>query len=187
MRIDYNDGMTKYFCSFLLLLALAAAPLHAGDVTLFGGFQHPGDITLGSVGEIPDTAAQITDPKDFGLFGVRFNRSSAPIGVEHTLAYSPNFIDSEANAFIQSTNLIVGVPALPVRPYGTAGIGFIHAGGDGPASVGTKFAFNYGGGVKISAIGPLGFRLDVRGYSILGVESQTLNVLETSVGILFGF
>lgn len=176
--------MTKYLWCFLVVSLLAAPHAEAGDVTLFGGVQKPGSITLGSAGS---STGVLTDPRDFGTFGVRVNRSRGPVGIEHTIAFSPNFLDSEDNAFIQSTNLIVGVPSLRVRPYGTAGIGFIHAGGDGPASLGAKFAFNYGGGVKVSALGPLGIRFDVRGYSITGLESQTLKMLETSVGLLIGF
>ena len=176
--------MTKYFWCFLAVFVLAASPLHAGDLTLFGGLHQPGAITLGSAGGV---GSLITDPSDFGVFGVRFNNARGPIGVENTVAYSPNFLNSDANAFIQSTNLIVGIPALRVRPYGTAGVGFLYAGGSGPASVGAKFAFNYGGGVKVSAAGPVGFRVDVRGYSIPGLDSQTLKVLETSVGLLIMF
>jgi len=187
MPIEYNFTMKKYLLCFLMFLVAGASPLGAGDLTLFGGFQHPGAITLGSVGSVPGTAGQITDPRDFGVFGLRINRSRSMIGLEHTLAYSPSFIDSQAHAFIQSSNFIVGAPALGIRPYGTAGIGFIHSGGDAPAAIGTKFALNYGGGIKIDALGPLGLRVDVRGYAIPGVESQTLNVLETSIGLLFRF
>lgn len=184
MPTDYNFTMTKYFWCFVALIILTSAPVNAGDLTLFGGLQQPGSITLGSAG---GAATQLTNPRDFGVFGVRFNSSGGPIGIENTLAYSPNFLDGNGNAFIQSTNLIIGIPALKVRPYGTAGAGLIYAGGSGPAAVGAKFGFNYGGGVKVSAIGPIGFRFDVRGYSVLGLESQTLKILETSVGLLIGF
>jgi hypothetical protein len=179
--------MKKYALCFLAFLVWTVSPAEAGDVTLFGGFHHPGALTLGSVGTLPGTAAQITDPKDFGVFGVRFNSSATFLGFENSFAYSPNFIDSDAWAVLQSSNLIIGVPALPVRPYGSAGIGFVHAGGEGPAAFGSKFAFNYGGGVKVSGLGPLGLRFDVRGYSIPAVESQTVKILETTVGLLISF
>lgn len=170
--------------SLLFLLALPAA---AQDVTLFGGFQHPGPVTLGSAGGLIGTGAQITDPKDFGLFGVRFNSAGSFIGFEHTLAYSPNFISSDAFAVIQSSDLIVGVPSGGIEPYGTAGLGFVFAGGDSPAAFGNRFSINYGGGLKIRLVGPLGLRADVRGYSIFGVEDQTLHVVETSVGLLIRY
>ena len=61
--------------------------------------------------------------------------------------------------------------------------------------IGSKFAFNYGGGVKAMA-GPVGVRFDIRGYAIPSVhtnatitgptiQSQTLNVIEVSLGVVF--
>ena len=187
MSPGYVDCMRKHTACLLSLMVVAAIPAHAGDLTLFGGFHHPGQVTLGSVGTLPGTGSQITDPKDFGVFGVRVNTSGSFIGFENTLAYSPNFVDSDAFAVLQSSNLLIGVPSLRVRPYGTAGIGFVFTGGEGPASFGNKFAFNYGGGVKVTLVGPLGLRGDVRGYTIPDVEGQTLNVFESSVGLLIGF
>ena len=177
-----------------------AGTLHAQDFTVFGGFQHPGSLTLssgvGGVGRtvgVPSLSApgdllgvQI-DPKDFGIFGVRLYRSAAPLGLEYSAAYSPNFIDSGGNAFFSSTNLRVKLPAALVQPYVTAGGGLFRAGGSGSASFGTKFSFNYGGGLNVVVIPPAGVRFDVRMHSIRGVENQTLNVLETSVGIFIGF
>jgi hypothetical protein len=179
--------MRKTTLCVLGVLLFATVPARAGDLTVFGGFHHPGRVNLSSAGELPGTIVQLTDPKDFGVFGVRFNTSDAFIGFEHTLAYSPNFLDSDAFAIIPNSNLIIGVPALRIRPYGTAGVGVIVTGGDGPASFGTKFAFNYGGGVKISLIGSLGFRADVRGYMLPALQDQTLHVFETSAGLLIGF
>ena len=133
------------------------------------------------------TGQILTDAKDFGVFGARLYRSNAPVGFEHTLAFSPNFVDSRASALIYNTNLRVHLPAATVQPYGTVGIGLVRAGGSGPASFGTKFSINYGVGVMASVLGPLGVRVDVRGYSIRGVENQTLSVLESSVGLVFAF
>jgi hypothetical protein len=93
-------------------------PAHAGDLTLFDGFHHPGKVTLSSAGTLPGTAVLITDPKDFGVFGVRFNTSNSFVGFENTLAYSPNFVDSDAFAVIQGSNLIIGVPELRICPMG---------------------------------------------------------------------
>jgi hypothetical protein len=59
--------------------------------------------------------------------------------------------------------------------------------GSGISDLGTKFALNYGGGVKVRPSGPVGFRFDARGYSIFGIQSQTLNMVETTVGIFFAF
>ena len=191
----------RYFPGFLTVALLGfAGSLNAQDFTVFGGFQHPGTLTLssgvGGVGSaigVPSlsspgdlTGFQI-DPKDFGIFGARLYRSGAPLGLEHTIAYSPNFIDSDGNVFLYSANLRVELPAPRFRPYATAGVGLVRAGGSGPASFGTKFSFNYGGGLNVGVMAPVGFRFDVRMYSMRGVEDHTLNVLESSVGILVGF
>lgn len=167
----------------------SAVPLHAGDFTLFGGFNRPGQITLGqsSTAVLGTTGRLLTDAKNFGVFGARLYRSNAAVGFEHTLAFSPNFVDSRASALIYNTNLRVHLPAATVQPYGTVGIGLVRGGGSGPASFGTKFSINYGVGVMASVLGPLGVRVDVRGYSIRGVENQTLSVVELSVGLVFAF
>lgn len=81
----------------------------------------------------------------------------------------------------------MGVPGFPIRPYGTVGGGLIYAGGGGPAAFGLRFALNYGGGVKISSAGPLGFRIDLRGYRVPGVESENLHIFEASAGLLLSF
>ena len=163
--------------------------LTAQDFTVFGGFQHPGTITTVSsgVGVASSAARQAVDTKNFGVFGARLYRSAAPVGLEHTVAYSPNFIDSNGHAFLYSANMRVELPVLRLRPYATGGVGFFHAGGDGPASLGTKFSFNYGGGLKVGLIEPVGLRFDVRVYSIRGIEDRTLNVLEPSIGIFVEF
>jgi len=181
----------KHFRCFLLVSAVlfSAVSAAAQDATLFGGFHHPGAITLtpaaGGVGDAAGTL--LNDPKDFGVFGVRLYRSAAPVGIEHTLAYAPNFLDSDAYALIYNTNLRVELPAPVFRPYATAGLGLVRAGGDGPAALGTKFAFNYGGGLKLTVLPRVGIRLDVRGYSIRSVQNQSPKVLESSVGIFFNF
>jgi hypothetical protein len=126
------------------------------------------------------------NPANFGVFGIRGSQGTV-VGGERTLAYAPNFLDSRSKAIIYNSNLIVHVPLVRVRPYVTAGLGTVHTFGDGPGDVGTKFAVNYGGGLKLLAFGPVGGRLDVRGYTIPGVRSQTLNVLEVSLGVLFSF
>jgi hypothetical protein len=189
--IDYNFLM-KYFSCFLLFLVLtvvSAVPLSADELTLFGGFNHPGKVTLGDTTTVVSgTAGQLlTDAKDFGVFGFRLFKSTTAVGLEHTLAFSPNFLDSRANALIYNTNVLIQPPAVPIQPYATAGVGVVRAGGSGPAAFGTKFSVNYGAGIKSSLFGPWGVRLDVRGYTVRGVEDQYLNVWESSVGLFFGF
>jgi hypothetical protein len=69
--------------------------------------------------------------------------------------------------------------------------------------IGTKFAVNYGGGIKILPAGPVGVRFDIRGYTVPSVHfnlptlavptttvqstTQTLNLLEVGAGVVFNF
>ncbi len=179
----------RYRSGFLLFLVFAFANSGvAQDLTVFGGFQHPGTVTLESSTEgAVDVVRTLTDPKDFGVFGLRGHPSSAPIGVEWTLAYSPNFLSSDGNAFIANTNLRAELPAPFFRPYATAGIGLVRAGGEPPVDFGTKFAVNAGGGIKLAVIPRVGVRFDVRGYSIRGVQDQSLQVFESSIGISISY
>jgi hypothetical protein len=112
-------------------------------------------------------------------------------GMEHTLAFSSDYLFphsvaeiKSAKGFVYSSNMIFNIPIGKLVPYVTAGAGLLHQYGDNDMPVGTKFAFNYGGGVKRPRlIGPLGVRFDLRGYRA-GVISNKLNILEISGGIL---
>jgi hypothetical protein len=157
---------------------------HAADLTIFGGFQKPGSLTLQSTQDNIPTL--FTDPRDFGTFGLRFSGGGV-VGGEQTLAYSPNFIESETKAFIFNSNLKIEAPLPKVRPYGTVGITTMFTFGNGIADVGNKLGFNYGGGVKIRPSGPIGVGFEVRGYSIPSYQDQTLKILEASIGVLFFF
>jgi hypothetical protein len=76
---------------------------------------------------------------------------------------------------------------LPVvKPYVTAGLGTFIVSGSGISDIGTKFAYNYGGGVKVLP-GPVGIQGDVRGYVLTGVNGDTMHVVEVSLGVLFHF
>jgi len=165
----------------LFLAGICPQESLAADITLFSGVQNPGKLTINNV---------VRDTKLGGVFGARFSGGQV-IGFEQTLAFSPNFLESSRRAFTTQSNLLIGVPAGHVVPYATAGVGLITTFGAGPITlvdIGTKFTVNYGGGVKFRNLaGPLGVRFDVRGYSVPGVFSQTLNFVEGSVGILFSF
>jgi len=179
----------KNFSYFLLaLLALTAIPVHAADFTIFGGMQNPGKLTLRSV--VDNSTTIPLDPRNFGMFGIRVSQGRV-FGSETTLAYSPNFISSDNSAFIFNGNLMVQAPLGVVRPYATAGLGTVYIRGETisalEAITGAKFAVNYGGGVKFKLAGPLGGQFDARGYSLTSVQSERLNVLEVSVGVVFSF
>ena len=160
------------------------------DLTLFGGIQHQGQLTLQSAPGTTSNFIETINPKNFGVFGARFGHGKV-IGGEHTFAYTPNFIQSGNNAFIYHSNLRIQAPLPVLKPYGTIGAGLVHSGGTSGTSFGTKFAFNYGGGVKAMA-GPVGVDLDLRGYTIPSVtfsafSQQRLTFLQVSAGVVFSF
>lgn len=175
--------MKSIGCFLLLFLALSA-PAVAADFTLFGGVQHPGKISLSD--SASSVASQLKNPIDVGVFGIRAGHGRV-WGGEHTLAYAPNFLDTNSKAIIYSSNVRIQVPTPVIRPYATAGLGWVLSSGKGVSDIGTKFAVNYGGGVKVTFLGPIGGRIDVRGYTIPSVQSQTLNLVEVSLGVFFGF
>jgi hypothetical protein len=180
--------MKKFGCFLVILIALSVTPAQAGDLTLFGGFQHQGKITLGSTAS--GAASFIFNPRDFGVYGGRLGLGLAGIpflGQEHTLAVAPSFIDTNSKAIIYNSNLLLQAPLILVKPYATVGLGLVHSSGDTPSAIGTHFAVNYGGGLKFSLFGPLGGRIDVRDYTIPKVQSQTLNILEVSAGVVVAF
>jgi hypothetical protein len=179
----------KNYCRLLLIfLALTAVPVYAADLTIFGGMQHPGKLTLRSV--VDNSTTIPLDPRDFGTFGIRVSQGRI-IGTEVTLAYSPNFISCDNSALIFNSNLMVQAPLAIVRPYGTVGLGTVYVRGDTisalDAITGAKFAINYGGGVKFTLAGPLGGQFDARGYSLSNVQNERMNMVEVSVGIVFSF
>jgi len=164
----------------LLFLTAIAAPVFAGEITLYGGAQKPGKLSWSDaspVGVITDLAG------DFGgTFGVRFSAGRV-VGFEQGFGYSPKFAKPGVKALQTDTNLLIQAPGNIV-PYGTVGIGVVRTWGrDFPTeldaekiaafvfSTGSNFAVNYGGGLKIRRLlGPLGINIDVRGYSLPGFE-----------------
>ena len=132
------------------------------------------------------------NPRNFGVFGIRVGHGKA-IGGEHTFAYTPNFVESQSKAIIYNSNVLIQAPTPKVKPYVTAGLGGVFTSGSNIRDFGNKFAINYGGGLKIFPVGPVGARFDVRGYSIPNIKTQTLtvgqtlNIIEVSVGVAFSF
>jgi opacity protein-like surface antigen len=172
---------------FAMMFVMMSISAYATDLTLFGGAQDPGEVTLHSAPDALGTVSQIVrNPLSAGTFGIRFGSGNV-IGHEGTLAYTPNFIDSNSSAFIMNSNLMVVLPFPIVKPYVTAGIGTFIVSGSGISDIGTKFAYNYGGGVKLQPSGPLGLRADLRGYTLTSVNGKSMNAVEVSLGVLFHF
>jgi outer membrane protein with beta-barrel domain len=171
---------------FLIVFALLCLPALAEDrdLTLFAGGQFPGKITVNEV--TSGTTETIFHPIDSGLFGLRYGRGGI-LGHEETIAYASKFLDGNSKAVIMNGNMVVQAGLPVVKPYVTAGLGTILSWGSGISDIGTRFAVNYGGGLKIRPAGPVGIRIDARGYSAFGVYGQTLKIGEVTVGVLFAF
>jgi hypothetical protein len=197
----------KKLRSFLLFACvLMAVPVHAqSDLTVFGAFHKPGTLNLETATQGATTISNF-DPSNFGAFGARFGHGRVT-GGEHTFMYAPNFLEANTKAIIYNSNFLLQAPLPKAKPYVTAGLGAVFSFGTDDqgrpslGEIGTKFAINYGGGVKVLPAGPVGLRFDIRGYLIPSVKlnvptslsdtvqtlSQTLNMLEIGAGVVFSF
>jgi hypothetical protein len=160
---------------------LFAAPSHAGDFTFFLGGTFPGSINYKNAEASLDKSP---------VFGFRLGTNFVPsFGMEHTLAFSSDYLFPRNVSAIRDAK---GVLSLPVSvkkcvPYVTVGAGLLHQYGDRDMPVGTKFAFNYGGGLKFpNMVGPVGLRFDLRGYRAGGISNK-VNLFEVSGGVLLSF
>jgi len=203
--------MKRLGCFLLVLcFVVAAVPAYAdNDLTLFGAVQHQGSLTVKTASSAV-TGLRTFDPATLGAFGIRIDHAKV-VGSEHTFAYVPNFLEGSTKGFMYNSGVLVQVPSPKVKPYATAGLGTIFTWGDDSsgrpafAKIGNKLTLDYGGGIKVIPAGPVGVRVDVRGYLIPNAkfnvlvptaadplatvksDSTTLNVLEASFGIVFSF
>jgi len=179
---------------FIIVLILKDSPVWGADATFFAGYQNPGKLTREVV--IGSISQAFAADAGGGLLGIRLS-SSRPIGFETGFAYSPHFLTSDQKSLQIHTNLLAQFPGK-ISPYGTVGIGLlstwggeINSAGSLAESIfnfGTRFAFNYGGGIKLKNMaGPFGLRFDMRGYSAPGVYGSTLNIFEMSAGALISW
>ena len=176
--------LARYLSSVIVaaMLFLSAAHLQASDLTFFIGGVKPGSISYNNMKTSLDSSP---------VYGFRLGTNFVPFfGMEHTLAFSSDYLFprntsiKEAKGFVYNSNLIFNLPVGMAVPYVTAGAGVLHQYGDSDLPIGTKFAFNYGGGIKFPRMaGPLGLRVDLRGYRA-GVFSNKVNLFEISGGVL---
>jgi hypothetical protein len=174
--------------SGLAVSVLLAVVSQAADLTAYVGGVKPGKLSVSGVKTALDGSP---------IFGFRLATDFVPmLGLEHTIAFSSDYLFphnlsaiTNPKGFVFNSNLIVNLPTGSIVPYLTAGVGLIHQYGNSGlpenARVGTKFAVNYGGGLKFPRmIGPIGARFDVRGYTAMGVFSNNLSMIEVTGGVL---
>jgi hypothetical protein len=168
---------------------------HAGDATFFVGLQKPGTVSREMV---VDSISHVLSASDGGgVLGIRYS-GTRPITFEGGLSYSPHFLTNDQKSLQIHTNLLAQFPGH-ISPYATAGVGLLSTWGGGSSTgilaplgsifdFGTRFAFNYGGGLKIrNMAGPLGLRFDIRGYTAPWIYDSTLNIFEMSAGAMLSW
>jgi opacity protein-like surface antigen len=140
------------------------------------------------------------------VFGARLGGMSHGVfGAETDIGYTRNFygtgsIFNSSNLLTVMANLLVGLPAGPMRPYATGGVGIIRRNIDvssleSVASFAdTQLAYNIGGGVNILLSRHVGINGDFRhfrnfgtGNSFLDLTDQKFNFTRVSVGLVLQF
>lgn len=180
--------LTRRLSCLIVIAAIlfCASHLQGADLTFYVGGVKPGSISYQNAKTALDSSP---------IFGFRFGTNFVPLfGMEHTVAFSSDYLFprslsaiKDAKGFVYNSNLILNFPVKIAVLYVTGGAGVIHQYGDTSEPVGTKFALNYGGGLKFPHVaGPLGLRVDLRGYRA-GIVSTDLNLFEISGGVLLSF
>jgi hypothetical protein len=183
------------------ILAMLLAPSVAaaqGYITPFVGGNFGGDTGT--------TLNQSVNDNSRLALGVRLGGMAHGVfGAETDIGYTRNFygtgsIFNSSNVLTFLGNLVVGIPAGPVRAYATGGIGVIRRNVDFSSVqtlasfTDTQFASNIGGGLNILFAGHVGLNADLRyfrnfktGNSYLDAASQKFSFARGSVGLVLQF
>jgi hypothetical protein len=147
----------------LTLMSSSAVPARAeGFFSPFLGYGFGGDSTV---------CSSLTNCEEKRLhWGASFGTMSGVFGFEQDIAYAPNFFGKTPgtdNAMLTlMSNLMVIVPAGPIRPYAIIGLGLMrpHVNFDAIDLALSKNAFSYdlGGGINILFGHTVGIRGDIR-------------------------
>src|SRR6476660_9569657 len=108
--------LIRWTLAAFIVLALGL-PLQAADLDLsvFGGVQRQGKLTLQSAPSTTVNLIRTINATNFGVVGVRFSHGGV-FGGEHTLAYAPNFIAADTKAYFYNSNIRIQAPLPVVRP-----------------------------------------------------------------------
>jgi outer membrane protein with beta-barrel domain len=185
-------------CRVLVLaVAFAGATVASaradGFISPFVGFSFGGDSA---------NCPSLTSCEDKRLaWGASIGSTNGIFGLEADIAYAPDFFGKTAggdNAMLTfMSNLMIVVPAGPIRPYGVVGLGLMrpHVALDALSLALDKNALGYdiGGGVNIFLTHGIGLRGDVRRLRTfndvtLGVfGNDQINFWRGSAGVTFRF
>jgi len=177
-----------------VLLALAARPAHAQTYFVpFFGFDFGED-----AGNCPSILNDCSVKRN--TYGFQVGHLSHGIfGFEADFAYAPDFFGDSAagpnSVLTLMPNLVVGVPAGPVRLYVTGGLGLIRTNvelnlGSLLSTSDMGFGYNIGGGVMVFFPSHVGLRVDyrnVRSASDFEIVGLTLESAKLSYSrVVFG-
>jgi hypothetical protein len=175
---------------FVLILCVTQAKAAGGQVEFYAGYLNPGSMNLDSVRAGLNFSGT-------SLYGIRAEADFLKIfGIEQNFGFSPKLFNStlfpngsasDVRGFLYSTNFVLNAPLGRFVPYVTAGVGFVKPWGIDLISLDSTFAGNYGGGVKLNRLlGPMGLRIDVRGWRTADIAGTgSLNLFEASGGLTF--
>jgi opacity protein-like surface antigen len=155
----------------LVLAGLAVARPASADIraTAFAGTTRIEESNKGTFG------AAITLG---GLIGVEFEATRILLGDLDDI----DFLDVDANLTTYMGNLVVRLPAGPIQPYGSAGIGVVRVTGDVDvpffgdvvSASASDVGWNIGGGVYLFPLPNFGFRADVRRFQTSDVSWEDI-------------
>jgi opacity protein-like surface antigen len=169
--VGYSRDMTHTRFASVAVLALVAITIPrpaAADVRItgFGGVSFIDDSSKGTYGAAIALG---------GLFGFEFEAARTSLGQLAEIDFAN--LDVDANLTTYMFNAVVRLPAGPIQPYATAGLGAVKVTG----SIGVPFAagldahaqnigWNFGGGLYIVPLPFFAIRGDVRRFQTGGVE-----------------
>jgi opacity protein-like surface antigen len=161
--------MRRFAIGLAVFAALALAPTPARAQTFFVpffGFDFGGD-----AGNCPSLLNDCSVKRTAYGFGVG-HLSHGILGVEEDFSYAPDFFGKSSSfgansALTLMSNLVVAVPAGPVHPYLSGGLGLMRTKADLTLAgfldtQNTSFAYNVGGGVMVFLPSHVGLRIDYR-------------------------
>jgi opacity protein-like surface antigen len=157
----------------------------------------------GSSGVSLDESINDTSKLDFGgRLGIL---GGGIFGGEFEFGYTPDFygkgtVFDSSSVLTLMGNLVLGIPAGPVRLYGVAGLGLIRRTVDYAASQGqpsvtdSRAAWDIGGGVNLFFSQHVGINADLRyfrnfstGNAVMDLPDDKFNYARGSIGVTFKF
>jgi opacity protein-like surface antigen len=190
---------------FTLVLAVFVLVLALPSVSRAQGYLVP-NIGWDFGGSAGNCSSLLNDCKEKRTsYGVTFGVLAGGIfGVEGDIGYAPDFFGTSAslgtnNVLTAMGNLVIAIPAGPVRPFAEGGVGLIRTRLDqsfNPSAGNVdenQFGYNFGGGVMFLLPHHLGFRGDIRYYrtisdlSVLGislVNKAPINFTRVTIGLV---